>query len=126
MSRQSRLDFENRLWKAQQGLCSICSQRLVRDERFRDDTGWNLDHVYPRSRYARLGNRGNLLLSHIACNSAKGDREPTGCERLLLEAVNARIGHRLCDMTREWRPADYQGPSPLELAFAKAGLRAQA
>lgn len=95
MNANARMMFENRLWKAQDGRCAICGGRLIRDERFHDDSGWNLDHVYPRSRYGRLGNRGNLLLTHVACNTAKADRDPTGCEVIMLHAVNARLGHEL-------------------------------
>lgn len=119
MNATGRMQFENRLWKAQGGRCSICQEQLLRDERFRDDTGWNLDHVYPRSRYARLGNRGNLLLTHVACNTAKSDREPTGCEVILLHAVNARLGHRLVDpANREWRSVE-TGPTSIQVAWQR-------
>lgn len=90
----NRVDFENRLWKAQQGLCSICHRGLLRDERYLDDTGWSLDHVFPRAHY-ELANRGNVLLAHKLCNRVKSDRDPTGCEVVLLQAVNALLGHRL-------------------------------
>jgi hypothetical protein len=56
--------------------------------------GWNVDHVWPRARYA-YEHRGNLLVAHTICNDRKGDRDPTGCERIMLDAVNARLGQRL-------------------------------
>lgn len=119
MSPQGRVNFENRLWKLQGGRCSICNEPLLRDERFHDGAGWNLDHVYPRSRYGRLGNCGNVLLSHMACNTAKSDREPTGCEVLLLYAVNAMLGHRLVDPAkREWRCAE-TGPTAIQVAWQR-------
>lgn len=94
------LEFENRLWKAQEGRCGICGGLLHRALRLRDHEGWNLDHVWPRSRYSSLGNRGNLLLTHRLCNARKSNREPTGCELVLLELVNARTGY---DRSRKWR-----------------------
>jgi 5-methylcytosine-specific restriction endonuclease McrA len=90
----NRTELENRLWKAQQGLCSICRERLLSDERFLDDTGWSLDHVFPRAHY-ELGNRGNVLLAHKLCNRVKSDRDPTGCEVVLLHSVNAKLGFKL-------------------------------
>lgn len=119
MNANGRMIIENRLWKAQDGRCAICGLHLLRDERFRDDTGWNLDHVYPRSRYGRLGNRGNLLLTHVACNTAKADRDPTGCEIILLHAMNARLGHELQSHDRSY----FDGviaPSALALALQEA------
>ena len=114
-----REHFENRLWKLQQKLCGICGRLLLRDERFHDLWGWNLDHVFPRSRYRRLGNRGNLLLTHIVCNGTKSDREPTGCEIILLHAVNVRLGHELVDPElREWRD-ETKAPSQIELAWQR-------
>lgn len=117
------VEFENRLWKAQGGRCAICRGDLLRDERFHDDTGWNLDHVYPRSRYKYLGNRGNLLLTHVACNTAKADRDPTGCEVILLHAANACLGHELL-IERSYSD-NIKGPSALRLAFDRWRMREQ-
>ncbi|MGJ0508914.1 MAG: hypothetical protein ACR652_17660 [Methylocystis sp.] len=122
MNADGRINFENRLWKAQDGRCAICGRPLIRDERFHDDTGWNLDHVYPRARYKRLGNRGNLVLTHIACNTAKADREPTGCEVIMLHAVNAHMRHELV-MDRSYSDT-VKGPSAIALALQKAAKRA--
>jgi hypothetical protein len=109
------VEFENRLWKAQDGRCSICGGHLLRGERFRDDTGWSLDHVYPRSRYKYLGTRGNVTLAHKLCNSVKGNRDPTGCEIILLHALNARIGH---DLVTDRSYSDrVEGPSALAVAL---------
>ena len=119
MRTAGRVMFENRLWKLQSGCCAICGDYLLRDERFRDDTGWNLDHVYPRSRYARLGNRGNLVLTHVACNTAKADKEPRGCESIMLHAVNARMGHKLTEDVREYRDS-IEAPSVLAVKLARA------
>jgi hypothetical protein len=115
-----RVQFENRLWKAQRGLCSICTKPLERGLRFHDFTGWSLDHVFPRSRYKRLGNRGNVLLAHRHCNTVKADREPTGCEILLLHAVNAQLGHQLVeDCEHGWQDIPFVGPTAIELAWQR-------
>lgn len=47
------------------------------------------DHVVPRARTTR--HKGNLLAAHRQCNGDKADRDPTGCELIWLEVVNARI-----------------------------------
>lgn len=70
-------------WLAQDGWCPICGERLT-------SSGRTLDHVVPRSRGgAQLG---NLLVVHNWCNLRKADRMPTGCELIMLAAVNARVG----------------------------------
>ena len=69
--------------------CGICGERL--GYRFvHGRVNWNLDHVWPRR--FRHGHVGNIVLAHNRCNSAKGDRRPTGCEIIFLEVVNARLG----------------------------------
>lgn len=119
MNANGRIAFENRLWKLQDGRCAICSFELVRDARFLDEHSWNLDHVYPRSRYRRLGNRGNVLLTHVGCNTRKSDRDPTGCEILLLHAVNARLGHTLLDIEARDYVDETRGPSAIQLAWQR-------
>lgn len=81
------------LWNAQGGKCHICGQGLPR--RFRSPL-LTLDHVWPKSGSATMlcKYEGNVLLAHAKCNGLKGDRKPTGCERLMLFVVNRRLGYR--------------------------------
>lgn len=46
--------------------------------------GPTYDHVIPR---ALGGGKSDILLSHLHCNSLKGDRPPTACEVLYLTFV---------------------------------------
>lgn len=48
------------------------------------------DHVIPKSRNGR-DKLGNIVAMHSACNNAKGDDKPTGCELIWLLAVNCRL-----------------------------------
>jgi 5-methylcytosine-specific restriction endonuclease McrA len=71
---------------AQGKLCGICGQGLPHSSN--DAT---LDHVIPM----QLGGAdalGNFILAHRACNSAKANDVPTGCEMVWLMAVNAKLG----------------------------------
>lgn len=79
------------IWRAQSLCCAICGRELVRDRMHWPDVGWSVEHVWPRRRYA-FWSRGNQLISHQLCNNRKGDRDPTGCEVLMLAAVNAQLG----------------------------------
>lgn len=82
--------FRQALYEAQAGRCSLCGQGLgALGER--GEWRPTFEHVWPRSRYS-YADRGNLLLAHFRCNIAKGTRDPTGCEVILLAAVNARLG----------------------------------
>jgi 5-methylcytosine-specific restriction endonuclease McrA len=78
--RKSRLI--SRLLGAQAGLCGLCGERLRRSP--------SIEHVVPRCNGGR--NAGNRLAAHTQCNFRKGDRMPTGCELIMLAAVNVRIG----------------------------------
>lgn len=72
----------------QGGKCAYCGQPFAPLKRssmkMRAAT---LDHVWPR----RMGHSkaNNVLAVHRICNEAKGDRMPTGCELVMLEAINA-------------------------------------
>lgn len=70
-----------RLLEAQGGFCGICGERLRRSP--------SVDHVVPRCHGGR--NDGNRIIAHVPCNFRKGDRAPTGCELVMLAAVNARL-----------------------------------
>jgi 5-methylcytosine-specific restriction endonuclease McrA len=74
-----------RILDAQGGFCGICGNRLNRSP--------SVDHVVPRRRGG--GNAGNRLIAHVPCNFRKADRMPTGCELLMLAAVNDRLGRDL-------------------------------
>ena len=49
-----------------------------------------VDHVLPLSLGGKNG-AGNLVAMHSGCNNKKAARMPTGCERIWLLAVNARL-----------------------------------
>jgi 5-methylcytosine-specific restriction endonuclease McrA len=70
-----------RMLAAQGDVCGICGIKLRRNPSF--------DHVVPRCRGG--GNVGNRIIAHVPCNFRKGDRMPTGCELVMLAAVNARL-----------------------------------
>lgn len=57
----------------------------------------SLDRVWPGAKGGSYV-PGNVLAMHKRCNSAKADREPTGCELVWLEAVKARLGASLHDV----------------------------
>lgn len=108
------------IWRAQQGLCPICGQMLPDDYEPRDPVaGWSFEHVWPRARY-RFRQIGNLLITHQACNNAKQDRDPTGCELIWLAAVNAQLGHQLEErLSTSWQDRP-RGPTAMSLAFRRA------
>jgi 5-methylcytosine-specific restriction endonuclease McrA len=77
------------LWEAQGKICFLCGEKMYPVSHTRADRGWSMDHVRPASKgHSRVR---NVLLAHSKCNREKDDREPTGCELLLLEAVNAKL-----------------------------------
>lgn len=82
-SPDSREQAKRLLARAQGGLCGVCGCPMAPEDR-------SLEHVLPRARGGRRS-WGNLTLSHVRCNLAKGRRAPTGCELIWLEAVNARL-----------------------------------
>ena len=73
------------LWRAQHRICAICGLPIRRAS----DT--TTEHVVPRAAGGFWG-LGNVVGAHGACNTAKADRMPTGCELIWLLAVNARLG----------------------------------
>jgi 5-methylcytosine-specific restriction endonuclease McrA len=97
-----------RMWEALDRLCGICGQAIS------DLADVTYDHVVPQSRGG--GNYGNLVPAHSACNGAKADRMPTGCEKVMLAALNAKLGARLDVM------AGFAAfPTTMREAFARAG-----
>lgn len=116
----SRQECMTSIWLAQGKHCPVCGEKMSPVTRKHRINFWTIEHVFPRRRYKHLN--GNTLVSHNLCNNEKGDRDPTGCELIILHLANARLGRELCA-----RPAlDYRdevsAPSALQLAFAKAGL----
>ena len=72
--------------------CPICGGAIQRARGREPALFTTLDHVWPRR--GKSGSTGlyrNALATHADCNSAKGDRPPTGCEIIWLTAVNARM-----------------------------------
>lgn len=71
------------LWRASGGKCGICGRKI------KSLLAVTTDHVVPRARGGK--NSGNRVPAHKGCNARKADRLPTGCERLWLAVVNARL-----------------------------------
>jgi 5-methylcytosine-specific restriction endonuclease McrA len=67
--------------------CSLCGEPLSFDAQGPNEP--TFEHVLPRSKGG--GNHRNRLVAHRRCNSNKSDRLPTGCEIILLDAVNTRV-----------------------------------
>lgn len=81
--RMVRDDRRNRIWWAFGHRCGICGKkiRLVADV--------TEDHVIPRSKGGKT--LRNVVPAHQPCNARKSNRDPTGCELIVLAAVNARL-----------------------------------
>jgi 5-methylcytosine-specific restriction endonuclease McrA len=82
-----------RLWVAQDGRCGLCGEKMPALTTRNKGHRWTVDHVWPR-RYGFF-NLGSTVLAHGPCNTRKGDRDPTGCELVMLAAANARLNLRL-------------------------------
>lgn len=86
-----------RLHQIQRGICAHCGKKMLIQLPKGDPQRATTDEVWPRS---RGGKRllGNQVAMHRACNEAKADRLPNGCEIIMLHLVNARLmsepGHR--------------------------------
>jgi 5-methylcytosine-specific restriction endonuclease McrA len=81
------------LWKLQDLKCASCGERAFPHLGRKHPRALTIDEVIPR---AKGGKReyGNQVVMHQSCNLRKGDRMPTGCERIWLEMVNARLRKR--------------------------------
>lgn len=82
------------LVNAQDSICASCGSRmnpLARMPMADPLANPSIDHVTPRAKGGR-DDRTNIVAMHIRCNTAKGDREPTGCEVIWREAVSAILG----------------------------------
>jgi hypothetical protein len=110
-----------RIWKAQGKICAVCGLDMVPSDFTHPRQGWTIEHCWPRRRY-RFEHRGNLLVSHAACNNLKADRDPTGCELVMLEIVNARLGWELEEIMNEYAD-EMAGPGALALALLAAQER---
>lgn len=80
-------------WNAQAGRCGICTKPMT--PKFNSQK-INFDHVWPVSRTAcRNGQsmRGNLLLTHKACNEEKANAKPTSRQLDFLREVNRALGY---------------------------------
>lgn len=85
--RRSTSPLIRKLAEAQGGKCSLCGAPLSFDTA--NPNRPTIEHVVPRSRGG--GNHRNKLVAHSRCNLRKGSSMPTGCELLLLDAVNSRL-----------------------------------
>ncbi len=78
------------LWKAQDYLCAGCGKRIPENRGFRSPLKMTIDEVVPRSKGGRRV-LSNQLVMHRVCNLTKADRMPTGCEKIWLALVDARL-----------------------------------
>lgn len=74
----------SQLLDEQGGICFYCGKRVTRSGSVR--TSPNIDHVVPKSK-GGLNSWDNVVASHLICNSAKGDRDPTHAEIVRLYAL---------------------------------------
>lgn len=81
------------LWKMQDLRCAGCGERAYPHLGARNPRRLTIDEAVPRAK-GGLRELGNQLAMHQSCNRAKADRMPTGCERIWLEMVNARLRKR--------------------------------
>lgn len=75
------------LAQEQDNACSLCGEPL--DFAATGPLAPTYEHVMPRSKGG--ANHRNRLVAHRRCNANKSDSLPTGCEILLLDAVNTRV-----------------------------------
>jgi hypothetical protein len=106
------------LWEAQDKYCAVCGREMTEGLKFDETCGWTIEHVYNHAS-RRYYADGNKLVSHASCNNAKGDREPTGCEIILLHAVNAKLGLELIEYPHGYDDG-ITGPSALALELMAA------
>lgn len=107
-----------RIWEAQGKHCSVCGERMVPKTGSHPARGWTIDHVYNRASNRYFAD-GNKLVCHSACNQRKADRDPTGCELILLHLVNARLGFELVERQRSYAD-NVEAPSVLAVALERA------
>lgn len=80
-----------RLWKRDQGVCRLCGKPIDHRD-IHDSDRVNIDHIRPKSHGG--GNHfGNLQLTHVACNTLKGDSCSgcPGCVRKDLSRYNIEV-----------------------------------
>lgn len=65
-----------KVWKRDGGRCPLCEVEIPEEDLLNDDLV-NLDHIRPRS-HGGSNTLKNLQVTHIKCNSRKGNRCP-GC-----------------------------------------------
>jgi len=78
--RRGRDSIRERLYHAQEGLCSLCRGQIS------SPSAGTIEHVVPLALGG--GNSGNRLLAHEHCNNKKGASPPTRRELDILAAVN--------------------------------------
>jgi hypothetical protein len=106
------------IWRAQGKCCAICGAGMVPVHMAHPSRGWTIEHVFHRAS-KRYYADGNKLVTHAECNNRKGDREPTGCEIILLHAVNAKLGFELTPYPRCYCD-NVEAPSALAVALERA------
>lgn len=89
-----------RMWEAQDRLCSICDAEMYQFELEHPSRGWTVDHVWPRGGRWHYQERGNILLAHAECNETKACRAPTSKEIAVLSRVNELLGWEMIKLGR--------------------------
>ena len=79
-----------RLVGVQRGICASCGGPMQVRRGQAEARHPTTDEVWPRSR-GGMRVLGNQVAMHRACNEAKADRLPNGCEIIMLHLVNARL-----------------------------------
>lgn len=87
---QKRALRTKRLFHVQRGFCACCVKPMRIKGAHHQPWRATIDEVWPRSR-GGMRMLGNQVAMHRACNEAKADRVPNGCEIIMLHLVNARL-----------------------------------
>ncbi len=89
--RRKRRALRHLLLEAQGGRCGICGELIEHDPGLFMGmrAGPSRDHVIPKAKGGK--DADNLVIAHYLCNCRKGDRTPTGCELIWLDAANAGL-----------------------------------
>lgn len=100
------------LWEAQDGECWICRRRMIdpvakRGHNHPDRA--SLDHVFPRSKFRKMGDIGIVLLAHQACNQARRDPWPSDDEIRSLVRVWRRVDRNWLEAQLELTRAQIEG-----------------
>lgn len=90
----TRKKITEALFRAQNGFCASCGKGMLLYQSgvYFDNTQViaSIDHLKAR-RVGGVDSIENMVAMHRGCNSAKGHRQPTGCELIFLSVVHAKL-----------------------------------